>query len=211
MNKPTSRAIRFSTPWGIADSITNITPDRLIVSVGTPSHGGIGVSKKLSMPDYFKNEAIESTDWFWFEEDCAWSCVPCAFPQYFDQKTIESAKTSLCNWFPDAYALHFGVSPIAQESLVVRKRELDARLNNHFRPKAGYGDWAWNVPLDHVYVVGFRASDGASQGFLLKKDDYQNTDEIILDKFQKWEPDQTLPYSKPAGYKSKQQNVEVAV
>lgn len=200
----------MSTPWGLADWVHQISNDGLIISVGTSSHGGIGVSNTVPMAEHFRALGIKSTSHLWFEEDCAWSCVTIAFPQYFDQKTIDAAKQTLCNWFPDAFAAHFGTPPSAQESLVVRERELSNKLHNHFRVKAGYGDWAWNVPLDHVYAVGFRASDGASQGFLLKKSDYHHTDELVLDSFQKWEPDQSFPYSKPAGYKSKKQNVEVA-
>jgi len=60
------------TPWGIADSKVKLAEG--IVSVGTPSHGGIWLSTERiqQLPEGLDNFMHDTR---WWEEDCDW-CVP---------------------------------------------------------------------------------------------------------------------------------------
>lgn len=62
------------TPWGKADSVKPILNG--VVSVSTPSHGGLRVTHKafndLAMDkSYLDKVAIKDSKYYWFEEDCA--------------------------------------------------------------------------------------------------------------------------------------------
>lgn len=62
------------TPWGQADSVKPILNG--VVSVSTPSHGGLRVTRKafndLAMDkQYLGKVAIKTPKHYWFEEDCA--------------------------------------------------------------------------------------------------------------------------------------------
>lgn len=62
------------TPWGQADSVRPILNG--VVSVSTPSHGGLRVTRKafndLAMDkQYLGKVAIKTREHYWFEEDCA--------------------------------------------------------------------------------------------------------------------------------------------
>jgi hypothetical protein len=49
-----------------------------------------------------------------------------------------------------------------------------------------------------VYACGWRKIDEATAGFLVPADIYDiNPARLVLDDFPLWEPDRTLPYSKP--------------
>lgn len=186
------------TPWGSADSLSAICPDGSVIQVGTSGHGGIGVHVGThTVPEHFKKLAICGDTWAWFEEDCAWAAAALMLPEVFPDQQDMAAKT-LCNWYPDAYAAHFGRVPSAAESMEVRSRELKERLKNCFTVNAAWGDWAWDVPAGSVYVLGARRSDCAEAGFLVPKADYKSpVDEIVLDAYPRWEPNKSLPYTKP--------------
>lgn len=192
-------AIRgMATPWGPASFLMAKNPDKSVIVASTCSHGGIGVHIPThSIPEHFKTLSICVDSWAWFEEDCAWAAAALMFPDLFP-KDQDFAKSTLCNWYPRVYEAHFGSSPSAAQSMVVRQNEILDRLKNHFTVKATWGDWAWDVPQGKIYVLGRRTSDGVEAGFLLPSDDYKSPiDEIILDAYPRWEPDRTLPLSKP--------------
>jgi hypothetical protein len=88
--------------------------------------------------------------------------------------------------------------PSAAESMEVRTRTLKVQLQDKFTVKATWGDWAWDVPQGHLYILGQRSSDMVEAGFLVPEADYKTpVDEIVLDAYPRWEPDRRLPYSKP--------------
>lgn len=64
----------IQTPWGYADSVKPIVDG--IVSVSTPSHGGLRVTHKafddlVMDKGYLSKVAIKTRTHYWFEEDCA--------------------------------------------------------------------------------------------------------------------------------------------
>lgn len=200
-NSPCRRE-RLETPWGTADSVRYVNADKSVVKVSTSSHGGIGVDHtKLQLPDHLTIPAIKTDTMLWFEEDSDWCCVALALPVLFPDEQ-DAAEATLRNSLPQVYKTHYGRMPTAEESLKVREMELNRALHSNFRVRTGFGDWAWNVPVGHVYVVGVRASDNATAGFLVPEAEYKNYDAMVLDAYPRWEPDMTLPRSKPAGWRS---------
>lgn len=188
------------TPWGRADSLTFLSADKSVIQVDTCSHGGIGVHVAVHpIPEHFKPLAVLGDDWAWFEEDCAWSAAALMLPAILIDHQ-QSAEETLRHWYPDTYATHFGRMPTSEESIEVRSREIKERLKDFYTVDATWGDWAWNVPPGHLYVMGRRKSDGASAGFLVPGDAYKAPiDEIVLDGFPRWEPDRSFPCTKPRG------------
>lgn len=189
------------TPWGNADLVIPLNGDWSVVRVHTPGHGGIGVNTSvMTMPKHLTDAGVVMGGMLWFEEDCNWCCPALAFPDLFPADR-EAAESTLRNWLPEIYKKHFGRMPLASESVVMRERELNAKLHNCYRPRTGFGDWAWDVPRDFVYVVGYRASDASTQGFLVPEAEYKVFDELVLDDYPHWAPDRTMPYSKPKGWR----------
>jgi hypothetical protein len=89
-----------STPWGKSDYIKKYT--RGIAFLATPGHGGFRVSKKLALKkipaEMIRVASINMGNYFWFEEDCAWSVVAISFPEVFPD-LIETAKKSFDRWY----------------------------------------------------------------------------------------------------------------
>lgn len=200
----------MNTPWGTADSVEAKAQDKSVIVVRTSSHGGIGVHIPTHpVPEHFMRLGICDDTWAWFEEDDCWPAPALMFPELFPSEQAD-AESSLRNWHPEAYAAHFGRTPTASESIRVHQAETRERLKNHYTVKTTWGDWAWNVPQGHLYVVGRRESDGEEAGFLIPpaegfadafcapKEDYKKPiNEIVLDAYPRWEPDRSLPYIKP--------------
>ncbi len=189
---------KISTPWGPADQAKYLNAEKTLIKVSTSGHGGIGVKLELPMPEYLASVAIKGSEWLWFEEDLNWACAALAFPLCFDAESLTGAENTVLNWFPQIYAQHFGRKPTAKESYKVREQELDAKLHGNYRPRTGYGDWAWNVPIGQCYIEGHRASDNTTQGFLVPKDEYKNYSELVLDNYPHFTPDTSLPHFKPS-------------
>lgn len=87
------------------------------------------------------------------------------------------------------------------------EEEFKVKHANDWQVTTAYGDWAWNVPKGFVYVVacvgGRTFTPGqVDKGYLIPKAEYdapRRYTQFIVDpqKHQAWEPDRTLPYSKP--------------
>lgn len=186
------------TPWGAADSLVAKCPDKSVIVVSTCSHGGVGVHvPSHPIPEQFKAMCIIEGAWAWFEEDEDSAAAHLMFPDLFP-KHQEGAEETLRNLYPAVYAAHYGRMPTAAESYRVRVNETRERLKNNYTVKEVWGDWAWNVPQGHLYVCGCRESDGHEAGFLIPNDDYKSPiNEIVLDAYPLWEPDRSLPYTKP--------------
>ncbi len=190
--------VGMATPWGRADSLTKMTPAGDVVKVATASHGGIGVRVDgPAIAPALLDLAIKEGDWYWFEEDQCWCGAVLAWPDLFKERERAAAESTLRNSCPDVYERFFGRRPTAAESIAVAEAAVRARTHENYTPQSGYGDWAWDVPPGHVYVLGRRASDGATAGFLLTKQEYEHPFGLVLDDFPRWEPDRSLPYSKP--------------
>jgi len=197
LNKPMVRQ-GMATPWGPADAVSKLAPAGDVIKVCTSSHGGIGVHVTgPTIPAALLDLAILEGDWHWFEEDLCWAGPALALPDLFKQEERAAAEETIRHWYPDVYARHFGRRPTAAESRAVAEEELRARTHGNFTPQSAFGDWSWNVPSGHVYVLGYRASDKSTAGFLLTQQDYECPHGLVLDGFPRWEPDRALPYSKP--------------
>jgi hypothetical protein len=187
----------LSTPWDVADYVKPLSTNGDVIRVGTPGHGGIGVKRTLAMPKHLASVAILDSKWRWFEEDLDWACVAIAFPELFNAKSIEAANATLLAWLPDVYEKHYGRKPTAEESHEIRERELREKHKSNYRVQSATGDWAYNVPLGQVYVVGHRESDNSTAGFLVPHAEYKGYSTLVLDNYPRFEPDKSLPYSKP--------------
>ncbi len=90
------------TPWGPAYSSREIAPG--IVLYSTPSHGGYWLSpdRVAEMPKPLR----EFKPWAgpnWYEEDCDWSIVALAFPQYFPDDAQGAALATLQHYRPELF------------------------------------------------------------------------------------------------------------
>lgn len=94
MNRQTCQLPRAvaQTPWGFAESETYY--GRGLVFYSTPSHGGFHVAPWLlkNMPEPYRSHTPFCGQPGWYEEDCDWAVVALAFPQFFTQEELESAR-----------------------------------------------------------------------------------------------------------------------
>jgi hypothetical protein len=84
----------IQTPWGPAEYMDTLAPG--IVFYASNSHGGFHLSPdRLEKIDprarAFAAKWSHGFGDAWFEEDCAWSAVAIAFPQYFQPSQVEAA------------------------------------------------------------------------------------------------------------------------
>lgn len=104
------------SPWGKIDTVSSIV--RGISIVGTPSHGGLRVSRaalnKYAVDaEYLLKHAIPMGTYLFFEEDCdmplALFDMPevlrlyCAMRGQDEAKVFESFKTSVKHWHADYF------------------------------------------------------------------------------------------------------------
>jgi hypothetical protein len=86
------------TPWGIAQSRTDVGDGILCVS--TASHGGYFVPDRLLGRIPAEGQAFAAR-WSgspnWFEEDCAWAYVALAFPEFFPADALADARRIVGN------------------------------------------------------------------------------------------------------------------
>lgn len=86
-----------ATPWGVADFVKVLAPG--VVMVGTPSHGGIWLSRERcdAMPRELAGVVtfVESggpqaprEGGRWYEEDCDVALVALAFPELFPREFV---------------------------------------------------------------------------------------------------------------------------
>lgn len=72
---------KLNTPWGIADSVTEIAPG--ILSVSTPSHGGIKLDEArwAQVPTLVRTTPYSRGGFY--EEDCDWAIPRLVFDAEF--------------------------------------------------------------------------------------------------------------------------------
>ena len=109
------------SPWGKTDGFHFIAPG--ILSVFTPSHGGLHLSPTLNaaMPDYMRSADA------WYEEDCRWSLVALKYPTAFraqiglhpahpSKNNYEIALDIARGWHPDIVERFFNVDAPADNA-----------------------------------------------------------------------------------------------
>lgn len=107
---------KLMTPWGAITSSSQIA--RGITVFSTATLGGIFLSRDrmLKMPASIR-------DGQWYDEDCSYSKVVCAFPTYFSDGQLVTAKAILKQYFPDNYEELYTETVLEGES-PVRDKEI---------------------------------------------------------------------------------------
>lgn len=84
------------TPWGTPQQSKQIADG--ITWYSTASHGGFHVSARIkaSMPEPYRSIKTFAGG-NWYEEDCDWSIVALAFPEYFPDIQLD-AKQCFDRW-----------------------------------------------------------------------------------------------------------------
>ena len=92
----------METPWGPSQLVREIAPG--IVRYDTASHGGYYVSPErvAAMPKPLR-EFRPFAGPNWYEEDCDWSVVAAAFPQFFPPDAVAAARDTLRAYRPELY------------------------------------------------------------------------------------------------------------
>jgi hypothetical protein len=95
------------TPWGHPDTVKEVAVG--IVSYSTPSHGGFWLSPErvAEMPkplrEFVPFGGPQAGPGRWFEEDCDWSVVALAFPQFFSDDARAAALATLKMYKPELH------------------------------------------------------------------------------------------------------------
>ncbi|MBC3871735.1 DUF7007 domain-containing protein [Undibacterium oligocarboniphilum] len=176
-----------STPWGVAQNVTNIA--RGIRSVTTAGHGGVLVSptKNNLIPEYMRHHAGE------YEEDCEW-CIPAIVFEsewrLWADKTnwtsgdfqMECAWNTFKNWFPESYEKFTGKQLQIGESYNYNERILKLQVREQFVTCAAWGDWQAGVPEGMVGLLARRAADGQEIFSLVPKAEYSDRKNVVVGK-----------------------------
>jgi hypothetical protein len=97
-----------NTPWGVAQHSREYAPG--IVFYSTASHGGFHLSDaRVAMMPKCLREFVpfggeQRGAGRWLEEDCDWSIVAIAFPQFFKPEDIEVALSTIKHYKPELFA-----------------------------------------------------------------------------------------------------------
>lgn len=99
------------TPWGESDYDDQVAEG--VVSVSTPSHGGILVAKAVAEATLSRDAWAIGQEfglWLAFEEDCAWAAVAYEHPEWFvgiwtnapsEERIKMLASETLARWYPE--------------------------------------------------------------------------------------------------------------
>lgn len=138
------------TPWGRSDSEKVLAPG--IITVSTPSHGGIHLDKELNqlVPAYMRTQDG------WYEEDVDWAIVATVFPQAFSEEERAHAKKTLRGYMPMAYETFYGEIIPPGQSHAKDEIAFKALHKNDYITLAAWGDWHKNVPKGSVVVFAGR-------------------------------------------------------
>jgi hypothetical protein len=112
------------TPWGRADFAEVLAPG--IVTVGTPSHGGIHLDPEQNARVHPVWRATDG----WYEEDCESYIVLATFPETAAPYPLEKVHDSLAYWLPSQHAVAFPVESAkrgGRQTVDDAMRELRAR------------------------------------------------------------------------------------
>ncbi len=90
------RLVASDSPWGQAQSVTEIADG--ILSYSTSTHGGYRLSarRNASVPVVLKKATCGELGMTgWYEEDCDWAIVVYTFPECFGRRQHSQALKSL--------------------------------------------------------------------------------------------------------------------
>lgn len=176
-----------STPWGLAQKVTNIA--RGIRSVSTAGHGGVLVSptKNAMVPEYMRKESGA------YEEDCEWAIPAIVFEAEWrawanttswttGDFQMECAWNSLKNWNPDAYHKFTGKTLEIGESYVNDERILKEKVRESYIVSGAWGDWQEGVPKGMIGVLAQRNSDGNQIYGFVPKEEYKTRKNLVVGK-----------------------------
>lgn len=149
----TSVAVPIATPWGRAEIVREIADG--IVSVSTPSHGGIWLSHSRLKAMPYPLRVIkrwETPDSPWFEEDCSSARVICSFPEHFDDRAVHHALLALEGFYPAALDALKDMGAEGTYLACLRDREsfLTAHAESWERVSSGTWKDGWIVCLRRV-------------------------------------------------------------
>ena len=87
----TSR-LQHTTPWGCSYTCDQIAPGIVLITTG--SHGGIYLSPERAdaMPEPYRSK-VRFAGGTWFEEDYDWILVVLSFPEVFEERVVNEART----------------------------------------------------------------------------------------------------------------------
>ena len=160
-----------STPWGAAQTSTSLA--RGIMSYATAGHGGIHLSptRNMVVPEYMR-----SADG-WYEEDCQWAIAATVFPEAFvkwhgSEDILETIKSTLLNWYPDAYEKFHGVTIKDGESFKRDRANFDETNKHNYIVISATGK---EEGVEVIATVGKQYGvDIESKTFLVPTEEYQN-------------------------------------
>ncbi len=98
------RLVASDSPWGKAESVTEIADGILLYS--TSSHGGYRLSarRNVQIPMILKKATCGELGLKgWYEEDCDWAIVVHAFPECFGRRKHAQALKSLKTYHREAW------------------------------------------------------------------------------------------------------------
>lgn len=150
----------MNTPWGKSDSKT--TYARGVSFVGTPSHGGFAITRKvaeahLTIPA--QTRANVQGDYFFYEEDCDAYIVMLEMPYTCGDVSLDEILKSLSHWHAD-YLIARGYTPdLDGLKFFNEHRQSDAMRADKSSDLiiTASGDWADWVPAG---MVGLTTADG---------------------------------------------------
>ncbi len=152
------------TPWGEPHSIRVVAEG--VVRYTTGGHGGyyLSAERVASMPDGLRPKELDADRGAWFEEDEEWALVALAFPMYFEEDAIQSARRIVLNWMPEIWEAWTGETVTPAMSY---RRARDVFLERHKDDQivvSAFGSWERTVPNGMVGVVA--VTGGRSSGTL---------------------------------------------
>jgi len=159
------------SPWGTVQSATAYGP---FWSVSTAGHGGVKVPRALNA----KIDASVRRKGGWYEEDIDWAIVAATFPEHFDEKTRESALSTLRNWHADFYEKLTGEKLTPANSRQRAEEAFEKETADKWVVISACGDWKTGVPKGMVEVFatlgGKRTSADHQAGrtFLVTAEEY---------------------------------------
>ena len=162
-----------STPWGAAQTSKQLA--RGIMSYTTAGHGGIHLSptRNMVVPEYMR-----STDG-WYEEDCEWAIAATVFPETFvkdagSEDILETIKSTLLNWYPNAYEKFHNVKIKDGESFQRDRANFDETNKHNYIVLWAQGQDDGKVKVGATVGGDRTGATGDERCFLIPTEEYQN-------------------------------------
>lgn len=152
------------TPWGYSDHVEYLAPG--ILSVSTPSHGGIHLDnlRNVQVPEYMRREDG------WYEEDMEWAIPAMVFPSVFPTETRTNAERTFRNYYPYSWEAFHNRKLAAGESVARDERNFLTSHQEDWLVISAMGDWEDGVPKGFVRVCatkGGHCEPGVEKAYFL--------------------------------------------